>query len=133
MTQYTNKNHIARSVLEATCFQSREVFDAMVTDAKMTLSGLKVDGGMTVSDLLLQIQSDLLGLDVVRTSNKETTAVGAAFAAGLAVGFWKNIEDLPSFSESVFSPKMKPEIRSEKMKKWKKAVSKAMDWIEDTQ
>jgi len=94
LTRFANKGHLARAALEATAYQTREVLDAMQLDSKTTLTALKVDGGMVVNDLLMQFQSDILGVPVVRPSISETTALGAAYAAGLAVGFWKNTEDL---------------------------------------
>src|SRR6185503_4327997 len=94
LTRYVNKGHIARAVLEATAFQSREVVDAMNADSGVPLTELKVDGGMVVNETLMQFQADILGVDVVRPKVAETTALGAAYAAGLAVGYWSDIEDL---------------------------------------
>src|SRR5512135_2056211 len=94
MTRYVNKGHIARAVLEATAWQTREVLDAMNADSGVKLTALKVDGGMVFNDLLMQFQSDVLGVPVVRPKVAETTALGAAYAAGLAVGFWAAVEDL---------------------------------------
>ena len=94
LTRYVNKGHIARAVLEATAFQTREVVDAMKNDSGIELDVLRTDGGMTDNDLLMQFQSDILDKPVVRPAVKETTALGAAYAAGLAVGFYKNLDDL---------------------------------------
>ncbi|BAZ34044.1 glycerol kinase (plasmid) [Cylindrospermum sp. NIES-4074] len=94
MTRYTNKGHIARAMLEATAWQTREVLDAMREDAQVNLTALKVDGGMVYNNLLMQFQSDVLGVPVIRPQVVETTALGAAYAAGLATGFWSSLEDL---------------------------------------
>ncbi|KEP73965.1 glycerol kinase, partial [Microbacterium sp. SUBG005] len=94
MTRYVNRGHIARAALEATAFQSREVLDAVNADSGVDLAELKVDGGMTANDALMQFQADILGVPVVRPVVAETTALGAAYAAGLAVGFWDNLDDL---------------------------------------
>ena len=94
MTRYVNKGHIARAALEATAFQTREVLDAMNADSGVKLTALKVDGGMVYNELLMQFQADILGVPVIRPTVAETTALGAAYAAGLAVGFWKDVEDL---------------------------------------
>src|SRR5690606_3040244 len=94
LTRYINKNHIARAALEATAYQTREVLDAMRQDSGVDLKALKVDGGMVYNDLLMQFQADTLGVLVIRPVDSETTARGAAYAAGLAVGFWDDLEDL---------------------------------------
>ena len=94
LTRYVNKGHIARAVLEATAWQTREVLDAMNADSGVELTALKVDGGMVFNETLMQFQSDVLGVPVIRPKVAETTALGAAYAAGLAVGFWKAVEDL---------------------------------------
>ena len=94
LTRYVNKGHIARAALEATAWQTREVLDAMNKDSGVTLTALKVDGGMVYNDLLMQFQADVLGVPVIRPKVAETTALGAAYAAGLAVGFWAEVEDL---------------------------------------
>ena len=94
MTRYTNKNHICRAALEATAYQTREVLDAMNADSGVPLTALKVDGGMVFNELLMQFQADILGVPVIRPKVAETTALGAAYAAGLAVGFWAKVEDL---------------------------------------
>ena len=96
MTRYINRGHIARAALEATAFQTREVLDAMNADSGVPLTALKVDGGMVYNELLMQFQADILGVPVIRPQVAETTALGAAYAAGLAVGFWESVEDLRS-------------------------------------
>ena len=96
MTRYVNKGHIARAVLEATAFQTREVLDAMEKDSGVKLTALKVDGGMVFNELLMQFQADILNVPVIRPKVAETTALGAAYAAGLAVGFWKDYDELRS-------------------------------------
>src|SRR5919202_2763123 len=93
LTRYVNAGHIARAALEATAFQSREVADAMDADSGVKLESLKVDGGMVANDLLMQFQADILGVPVIRPEVAETTALGAAYAAGLAVGYWSEVED----------------------------------------
>ena len=94
LTRYVNKGHIARAALEATAWQTREVLDAMNADSGVPLTALKVDGGMVVNELLMQFQADVLGVPVIRPKVAETTALGAAYAAGLAVGFWTAVDDL---------------------------------------
>ncbi len=108
LTRYVNKGHIARAVLEATAWQTREVLDAMNADSGVPLTALKVDGGMVYNDLLMQFQSDVLGVPVIRPKVAETTALGAAYAAGLAVGFWSAVEDLRAnwAKDKEWQPKM---------------------------
>ena len=131
MTRYVNKGHIARAVLEATAFQTREVLDAMEADSGVSLSALKVDGGMVFNNLLMQFQSDLLNVPVVRPNVAETTALGAAYAAGLAVGFWKNFDELRAnwTIDKVWEPDMDIETRQRLMTSWKKAVTRTFDWV----
>ena len=131
MTRYVNKGHIARAVLEATAFQTREVLDAMEADSGVSLSALKVDGGMVFNNLLMQFQSDLLDVPVVRPNVAETTALGAAYAAGLAVGFWKNFDELRAnwTIDKVWEPDMDIETRQRLMTSWKKAVTRTFDWV----
>ena len=132
LTRYVNKGHIARAVLEATAFQTREVLDAMNKDSGVDLTALKVDGGMVYNELLMQFQSDILGVPVVRPQVAETTALGAAYAAGLAVGFWKNVEDLRTnwAKDKEWKPKMDATLRDKEYKNWKKAVTRTFDWVE---
>lgn len=132
MTRYVNKGHIARAALEATAFQTREVLDAMNKDSGVDLTALKVDGGMVYDELLMQFQSDILGVPVIRPKVAETTALGAAYAAGLAVGFWKNVEDLRTnwAKDKEWKPKMEKDEREKYYKDWKKAVTRTFDWVE---
>lgn len=132
MTRFINAGHIARASLEATAFQTREVLEAMNKDSGVPLTHLKVDGGMVKNNLLMQFQSDILQLPVIRPKISETTALGAAYAAGLAVGFWKNQEELLQYwqQDYLWSPKL-GRVESEKLfQKWKKAVNRSLDWIE---
>jgi len=132
MTRYVNRGHIARAALEATAFQTREVLDAMNADSGVPLTALKVDGGMVYNELLMQFQADILGVPVIRPQVAETTALGAAYAAGLAVGFWENVEDLRSnwAKDKEWDPKMDEALRDKEYKGWKKAVTKTFDWVE---
>ena len=132
MTRYVNKGHIARAALEATAFQTREVLDAMNKDSGVPLKALKVDGGMVYNELLMQFQADILGVPVIRPTVAETTALGAAYAAGLAVGFWKEIEDLRANwgKDKEWNPKMDAEHREKLHKGWLKAVTRTFDWAE---
>ena len=132
MTRYVNKGHIARSALEATAFQTREVLDAMEKDSGVKLRSLKVDGGMVFNNLLMQFQSDILNVPVVRPKVAETTALGAAYAAGLAIGFWKNTDELKKNwgRDKEWKPKMDAKRRAGLYSGWKKAVTRTFDWIE---
>jgi glycerol kinase len=131
LTRYANKGHIARAALEATAFQTREVLDAMQRDSSTALTSLKVDGGMVVNDLLMQFQSDILGVPVVRPRITETTALGAAYAAGLAVGFWNSTGDLIEnwVKDKEWTPRMDEVMRENYYAKWKKAVAKTLQWV----
>jgi glycerol kinase len=133
LTRYVNKGHIARAVLEATAWQTREVLDAMNADSGVPLTALKVDGGMVYNDTLMQFQSDVLGVPVVRPKVAETTALGAAYAAGLAVGFWSAVEDLRQnwAKDKEWHPKMDATTRDKDLKLWKKAVTRTFDWVEN--
>jgi glycerol kinase len=132
LTRYVNAGHVARATLEATAYQSREIVEAMATDSGVTLDSLKVDGGMVHNDLLMQFQADLLGVPVIRPEVAETTALGAAYAAGLATGFWKTQEDLREnwAEDKRWEPKMDAEKRDEYFKYWKKAVTRTFDWFD---
>lgn len=132
MTRYINKGHIARAALEATVYQTREVFEAMKADSGVSLTALKVDGGMVFNDLLMQFQSDVLNVPVIRPKVAETTALGAAYAAGLAVGFWKNFDELRANwgKENEWEPQMDEEMRSGLYAGWKKAVTRTFNWVE---
>jgi glycerol kinase len=132
LTRYANKGHIARAALEATAYQTREVLDAMQLDANTRLNSLKVDGGMVVNDLLMQFQSDILGVPVVRPRITETTALGAAYAAGLAVGFWKTTNDLIEnwVKDKEWIPRMDKTVSEMYFTKWKKALEKTLNSVE---
>jgi glycerol kinase len=132
LTRYVNAGHIARATLEATAFQSREVVEAMDQDSGVALESLKVDGGMVANDLLMQFQADILGVPVIRPVVAETTALGAAYAAGLATGFWETEDDLRENwqEDKRWEPQMKQEDRDEYFKYWKRAVTKSFDWFD---
>jgi glycerol kinase len=132
LTGYVNKGHIARAVLEATAFQTREVLDAMNTDSAIPLTALKVDGGMVRNELLMQFQADVLGVPVIRPTFTETTALGTAYAAGLAVGFWSGLDELRSNwgQDKVWIPAMPAPIREKHYRDWKRAVTRTFGWVE---
>ena len=132
LTRFVNKGHLARAVLEATAFQTREVIDAMNADSGVPLTSLKVDGGMVVNELLMQFQSDILGVPVIRPVVAETTALGAAYAAGLAVGFWKSEDDIRQnwAKDKEWTPAMDEDRRASEYANWKKAVTKTFNWVE---
>jgi len=132
MTRYVNKGHIARAALEATAYQTREVLDAMESDSGVQLKALKVDGGMVFNELLMQFQSDILDVPVVRPKVAETTALGAAYAAGLAVGFWKDYDELRANwgRGKEWTPRMDSGLREKSYAGWKKAVTRTFDWVE---
>jgi glycerol kinase len=132
LTRYVNAGHIARATLEATAYQSREVVEAMDADSGVKLESLKVDGGMVANDLLMQFQADLLGVPVIRPQVAETTSLGAAYAAGLATGFWNEVEDLREnwAEDKRWEPQMDTAQRDEYYKYWKKAVTRTFDWFD---
>jgi glycerol kinase len=132
LTRYVDRRHLARATLESICYQSRDVAEAMETDSGIELRTLKVDGGATRNDLLMQLQADILGKPVVRPTVSETTALGAAYAAGLAVGFWKNLEELRSNwqVDRVWEPAWSEDRREEGYRQWKKAVERTRAWVE---
>jgi glycerol kinase len=132
LTRYVNAGHIARATLEATAYQSREVVEAMNQDSGVDLESLKVDGGMVQNDLLMQFQADLLGVPVYRPEVAETTALGAAYAAGLATGFWDSEADLREnwAEDKRWEPQMDAAKRDEYFKYWKKAVTRTFDWFD---
>jgi glycerol kinase len=131
MTRYVNKGHIARAALEATAYQTREVLEAMNKDSGVPLTALKVDGGMVFNDTLMQFQSDILGVPVIRPKVAETTALGAAYAAGLAVGFWAKVEDLRANwgVDKTWEPKMDSAKRAKLFDGWLEAVKRTFGWI----
>ncbi|HEY1866389.1 MAG TPA: glycerol kinase GlpK, partial [Candidatus Acidoferrales bacterium] len=134
LTRYVNRSHLARAVLESTAFQTREVLDAMTKDSSIDIPEMRVDGGMVVNELLMQFQSDVLGIPVVRPKITETTTLGAAYAAGLAVGYWSNREDLVAnwAVDKRWTPKMKESERGALFGSWQKAVGRSLDWIDAT-
>jgi glycerol kinase len=132
LTRYAAKGHLARAVLEATAFQTREVLEAMERDSGIKLDSLRVDGGMVENSLLMQFQADILNRPVVRPVIKETTALGAAYAAGLAVGFYKSVEDLRAnwSVDHTWQPNLELDKREEMYRLWKKAVTRSFDWVD---
>jgi len=132
LTRFVNKYHICRAALEASAYQTREVLDAMEKDSGVKLAALKVDGGMVFNETLMQFQSDILGVPVIRPTVAETTALGSAYAAGLSVGFWNNLEDLRKNwgVDKTWEPKMDAATRAKLYKGWLKAVERSMHWLE---
>jgi len=132
LTRYINKGHIARSALESTAYQTREVLDAMNTDSGVELSSMKVDGGMVHNDLLMQFQADIINVPVLRPRIAETTALGAAYAAGLAVGFWESTESLREQwqVDKTWQPGMEESTRSGLYRGWQKAVERSLNWVD---
>lgn len=133
LTRFVNKGHIARAALESTAFQTAEVVDAVNADSGVDLAELKVDGGMVANDLLMQFQADILRVAVVRPVVAETTALGAAYAAGLAVGFWANLDELRANwqEDKRWEPQLDEAERERTYRNWKKAVQKTLDWVDD--
>ena len=132
LTRFVNRGHIARAVLEATAYQTREVLDAMNADSGVPLTELKVDGGMTANETLMQFQADQVGVPVIRPVVAETTALGAAYAAGIAVGFWSGEEDVVKnwAEDKRWEPKTDDAERDRLYRNWKKAVTKTFDWVD---
>jgi len=132
MTRYVNRGHFARATLEATAYQTREVLDAMNADSGVDLTALKVDGGMVYNNLLMQFQSDVLDVPVIRPKVAETTALGAAYAAGLAVGFWSNTDEMRANwgEDKRWKPTPGSNASTELFAQWKKAVTRTFDWVE---
>ncbi|MBV8347914.1 MAG: glycerol kinase, partial [Mycolicibacterium sp.] len=132
LSRYNTNAHLARATLEAICYQSRDVVDAMHKDSGVRLEELKVDGGVTANDLCMQIQADVLGVDVVRPVVAETTALGAAYAAGLAVGFWSDPADLKAnwHEDKRWTPNWSDDQRAAGYAGWKKAVERTLGWVE---
>ena len=133
LTRYNTKAHLARAVLEATAFQSAEVLEAMNADSGVNLGELRVDGGMTANSALMQFQADILGVPVVKPKVAETTALGAAYAAGIAVGFWNGEEDVVANwqEDRRWTPQMCGTERDRQMRLWKKAVTRTFDWVDE--
>ena len=132
LTRFVNRGHIARAVLESTAYQTREVLEAMNADSGVPLTELKVDGGMTANETLMQFQADQVGVPVIRPVVAETTALGAAYAAGIAVGFWSGEEDVVKnwAEDKHWEPKMDDAERDRLYRNWKKAVTKTFDWVD---
>ena len=132
LTRYVNKGHLARAVLEANAYQTLDIMEAMKKDSGVDLNSLKVDGGMVANELLMQFQADLLGVPVIRPSITETTALGAAYAAGLAVGFWASMDELRQYwsVDKTWQPRMDDETRQKGIRCWQKAVQRTLDWVE---
>jgi glycerol kinase len=131
MSRFNTRAHLARATLEAICFQTRDVLDAMAKDSGVRLEVLKVDGGATMNDTLMQLQADILGVPVVRPVVAETTALGAAYAAGLAVGFWKDLDDLVDNwrMDKRWEPRWSADQRDAAYAGWKKAVERTFNWV----
>jgi glycerol kinase len=134
LTRFSDRRHLVRATLEAICYQTREVLDAMRDDAGVALSSLKVDGGAVRNDLLMQLQADILGVPVVRPTVSETTALGAAYAAGLGVGFWRDAADLRAnwAVDRIFEPRWSDDRRAEAYRGWQRAVARTRGWLEAT-
>jgi len=132
LTRFANKGHLARAVLEATAYQTREVLEAMNKDSGVPLTALKVDGGMVYNDLLMQFQADILGVPVIRPTVAETTSLGAAYAAGLAVGFWDDLKSLRQYwqEDKRWEPAMDEAKRGELYRNWLKAVDRSKNWVD---
>lgn len=132
LTRFANKGHIARAALEASCYQVREVLEAMVKDSGVEITELRADGGMTINELLMQFQSDILNVPVVRPKIIETTALGAAYAAGLAVGYWKSTNDIIENWQvgQRWHPKMTSKERTRLFTSWEKAVQRSLNWVD---
>lgn len=131
LSRYANRGHVARATLEAICYQSRDVLESMGKDAGLDPEIIKVDGGATANDTLMQLQADILGVTVVRPQVPETTSLGAAYAAGLAGGFWKNTDDLmDNWREDCrWEPTWNEDQRETGYRDWKRAVERTLDWL----
>jgi glycerol kinase len=131
LTRFANRGHIARAALESTAYQTRDVLDAMTSDSGVRLTELRVDGGMTANALLMQFQADILGVEVVKPRVSETTALGAAFAAGWAVGFWANLEEIARLWQEAarWQPRMEEIERERLYSRWKEAVDRSLGWV----
>ena len=133
ITQHTQRGHIARATLEAVCFQTKAILDAMEKDSGHKLSGLAVDGGMSNSDLCMQTQANIIGILVDRPAMRETTALGAAIAAGFAVDIWKEFDELKAINQkdrAIFTPEITPEASEKMFKKWTRAVQMCKGWLD---
>jgi len=132
LSRYHTSAHLARATLEAICYQSRDVIEAMARDSGVTLDVLKVDGGVTANSLCMQLQADILGVPVSRPVVAETTALGAAYAAGLAVGFWKDTDELRANwnEDQRWSPQWSDQQRADGYAGWRKAIDRTLDWVD---
>jgi glycerol kinase len=132
LTRYVTKGHIARAALEATAYQTREVLEAMEMDSGMRLKSLRVDGGMVFNELLMQFQADILNVPLMRNKMTETTALGAAYAAGIAAGYWENTDELRSnmYIDKTWHPQMDEHHREMLFNNWKRAVQRTLNWLE---
>lgn len=133
ITQHTQRGHFARATLEAVCFQTKAILDAMEKDSGHKLSGLAVDGGMSNSNLCMQTQANVIGIPVDRPAMRETTALGAAIAAGFAVGIWKEFDELKAINQknrNVFHPDISPEQSAKMFKRWTRAVEMCKGWLD---
>lgn len=132
LTRFATRAHLARAALEATAYQTRDVVEAMEADSQIKLTALKTDGGMVANELLMQFQADILNVPVIRPKVTETTALGAAYAAGLATGYWKSTEDLRANWQvgKTWQPELEAAKRDHYYKSWKKAVSRSFDWVD---
>ena len=132
LTRFATRAHLARAALESTAYQTRDVVEAMETDSGIKLSSLKTDGGMVANELLMQFQADILDVPVIRPKVTETTALGAAYAAGLATGYWSNVEDLRANwqVDKQWTPALAADKRAHYYKSWKKAVQRSFDWVD---
>ena len=133
LTRGANRNHIIRAAQESIAYQTKDVLDAMIADTGLEIQELRVDGGASRSDFLMQFQSDIMGRSLRRPMIRETTALGAAYLAGLATGAWDSLQQIKELwaIDKVYTPSMDPERRESLLKGWKKAVTRARDWAED--
>ncbi len=135
LTRGTTRAHLIRATLESECYQTRDVLEVMQAESKMAINAVKVDGGAANNNFMMQFQADILGIPVIRPGVTETTSLGAAYAAGLAVGFWENLEELKQKwrIERIFEPQMQKSVRERLYKRWKQAVRLAMSWPRDVE
>ncbi|MGQ9628679.1 MAG: FGGY family carbohydrate kinase, partial [Anaerolineae bacterium] len=132
LTRYIKKAHLVRATLESICYQTKDVLEAMEKDSGVELKALKVDGGAVKNDFLMQLQADILGVEVVRPTVQETTALGVSYMAGLATGLWEDMNDLRQNwgVDRVFKPRWTDEQRTEGYRGWKKAIARTRDWVD---
>jgi glycerol kinase len=132
LTRATTKAHLARAALDAICYQTMEIMDAMVADSGIAMTEMKVDGGITANQLCMQLQADVMGIDIVKPLITETTALGAAYAAGLAIGFWKSTDEVKAQwrQDQRWKPKSDEETRALGATQWKRAVARTFNWLE---